>query len=822
MKAKQSTHFVLSVGLAWLACMGVYDSGWAQAPTGGTNAGEVTVVSSKLVEERLAKARADLAVAVALEELNATNRPAGSAAQETVLRRSLLEMLVRLYEQQLDYVAELATAKSRRAELAHEAQSWTGFAEPRPYSILLTDSLHESIQLERLEMANGESALLLLAKLVDEHRASLKEAEEKLRQFNEQLEGDKSAATANRLAWPRELERLRSQAAAASMAMLEMERQIRQERLAASRVRLGLLRQQLVLASAGATLTDADMAAVNARLDADQRELEGELTRAQSRYGGAIRAFEAAKEALRQAQAKPDVDAALVVRLAEEFELRRAQVDTANAELTALRSMLQAGTLARTVWEVRYAAFRSPSAETIRLNKGRLEQFIRRVELWQTYYRQESEIVASQLARLEARLAGLDAASEIAPILRERLAALRERDHLLLRLVREVERGERQIQRLDEELREAAGNLPFLGRLRNAFSGTRSFLAGLWDLELFVAQDTIIVDGAPITGKRSITLGKVISAILILIVGYWLAGLVSRFAEPIFVKRFKIEANQANLIRRWLRVLLVFGLTIFALISVKIPLTVFAFAGGALAIGLGFGLQTLLKNFVSGIIILFERPFRVGDVLDVAGQRGTVSSVGIRSSVLQSWDGTEVLIPNSTLLETNVTNWTYSNRAVRFNLSVGVAYGSDTRRVVQVLGEIVDRHGQVEKDPKPQVLFTEFGESALNFELRFWVDVVKTNSAQIASDLRQMIAGTFAEHGIIIAFPQRDIHLDAARPVPVQIMAPADASKSDGETAKPSVPAGSAPEPPTEDKASLIAKRRPSTSAESKEAGLRA
>src|SRR5213075_2289610 len=150
MKAKRSTHFVLSVGLTWLGCMGVCDSGWAQTPAAqllgaGTAAGatnvEVSGVSSKLVEERLAKARADLAVAVTLEELNATNRPAGTVAQETVLRRSLLEALGRLYEQQLGYVSELATAKSRRAELAHEAQSWTGFSEPRPYSILLTDSL---------------------------------------------------------------------------------------------------------------------------------------------------------------------------------------------------------------------------------------------------------------------------------------------------------------------------------------------------------------------------------------------------------------------------------------------------------------------------------------------------------------------------------------------------------------------------------------------------------------------------------------------------------------------------------------------------------
>ena len=107
---------------------------------------------------------------------------------------------------------------------------------------------------------------------------------------------------------------------------------------------------------------------------------------------------------------------------------------------------------------------------------------------------------------------------------------------------------------------------------------------------------------------------------------------------------------------------------------------------------------------------------------------------------------------------------------VSLTVSVGVAYGSDTRRVVQLLGEIAKRHGVVEKTPEPQVLFTNFGASSLEFELRIWVDVVNANAAQVASDLRQMIAGTFAEYGIVIAFPQQDIHMDSVRPIQVQLM----------------------------------------------------
>jgi small-conductance mechanosensitive channel len=310
--------------------------------------------------------------------------------------------------------------------------------------------------------------------------------------------------------------------------------------------------------------------------------------------------------------------------------------------------------------------------------------------------------------------------------------------------------------------------------VRNLFFDAHGFLSRLWTFELFTSEDTIMVDGQPITGKRTVTVGKITMAVLILVVGYWITGLITRLVEPIIVKRLKIEPNQANLIRRWLRVVLVVCLVLFSLVSVKIPLTVFAFAGGALAIGLGFGMQTMLKNFVSGIIILFERPFRVGDVVEVSGQRGTVTGIGLRASVVQLWDSTEALIPNSTLLETSLTNWTYSNRKVRFTVTVGVAYGSDPRQVIQILGEVAERHGLVEKDPKPQMLLTEFAESTLNFELRFWVDVSKANSAQVSSDLRLMIAGALGEQGIVIAFPQHDVHVDTARPLQVQVVPPAD------------------------------------------------
>lgn len=725
-----------------------------------------TSSATAMLEARLSEARARLS---AMGEAGLTNVPAGVSPQDFWMQRALLHRLVWLYEQQLSNAAELEATRSRRAELVREAQEWNRFAEPPPHSILLSDRLREEIQAEQQEIRHDEAALKTLDQLIQENRRSLAQADEKIRQLNEQLESPGNFESAARLSWQREQERLRSQVASASVAVVDSERLLRQEALAESRVRLGLLERQLVIAEAGATFTQADLDTVTEQIERQRVQFEDELTQAQTRRVVASRALEAAREELRSVQGRTEGSSTTAYAL-EVVSVREAQLEAAETAVYVLRLMLEGISVERTMWDLRFAAHGSRSVETLRESQRRLEVFTRRLDLWRDYARQQSEVCSSQLRLQEARLSSLVPGSELLPLARERLAALRDRDQWMLRFVRGVERAERLTRRWAEGLRSSEGKLPFAGRVQNVFSDARFFLVRLWDFELFTAEDTITVDGQKISGKRSVTIGKVVMALVILVAGIWIIGRITRIFEPIIVKRLKIESYQAGLIRRWLWALMVTCLVVFSLVSVKIPLTVFAFAGGALAIGLGFGTQTLLKNFVSGLILLFERPFRVGDVLEVAGQKGTITSIGLRASILQLWDGTETLIPNSALLENNVTNWTYSNRRVRFAVSVGVAYGSEPRRVIQLLNEVVGRHGLVEKEPQPQVLFTEFGDSTLNFELRYWVDFSRASPPQVASDLRLMIAGAFAEHGIVIAFPQRDVHLDATVPLRVQVL----------------------------------------------------
>jgi small-conductance mechanosensitive channel len=265
------------------------------------------------------------------------------------------------------------------------------------------------------------------------------------------------------------------------------------------------------------------------------------------------------------------------------------------------------------------------------------------------------------------------------------------------------------------------------------------------------------------------------------VLGYVVVSWLVRRLERTMVARLKADPAVARITRRWLQVMLVAVLFVLALDIVKIPLTVFAFLGGALAIGFGFGAQNLLKNLMSGIILLIERPIKVGDIVEISGIVGMVTNISIRASTLRASNGIETLVPNSTLIESNVTNWTLSNPRVRREVRVSVAYGSDTRKVGDTLLAVAERHGQVLKDPAPRVVFEDFGPDALAFTLEFWVDFGKgADWRQIASDLRFMVEKALAEAGIAVPYPQRDVHLDASRPLQVEVVAPAAAEAPRG------------------------------------------
>ena len=214
---------------------------------------------------------------------------------------------------------------------------------------------------------------------------------------------------------------------------------------------------------------------------------------------------------------------------------------------------------------------------------------------------------------------------------------------------------------------------------------------------------------------------------------------------------------------------------LIALRTVNFPLTAFTFAGGALAIGIGFGSQNIMNNFISGLILMLERPVRANDLVELENTHGVIEHIGARSTRIRATDGRHLIVPNSFFLENNVVNWTLSDDLIRTPLSVGVEYGSPTRLVQQLIHQALEENPKVLQKPKPIVIFSEFGDNSLNFDAHFWTRARSPMDVhQLCGDVRFRIDDLFREHDLVIAFPQRDVHLDSASPIEVRMVGPGE------------------------------------------------
>jgi small-conductance mechanosensitive channel len=435
-----------------------------------------------------------------------------------------------------------------------------------------------------------------------------------------------------------------------------------------------------------------------------------------------------------------------------------------------LRSLSDLTRFDLATWETRYQLATGSDPAQRRAAYERLGQFAAEVGPWRRYIEHELEVVRGHIADAEA--AAQATAPEAAADARARLAAWREREAVLVRAEAATAREARKLALWQDEFKARLGTRTPRERLDDAWAVAAQATRTAWNFELFSADDSVEIDGRKVTVTRSVTVGKSVGAVALLVLGYVLSAWLLRRGERAFVRRFHGDASAARIARRWLQVLVVAALFVLALDLVKIPLTVFAFLGGALAIGVGFGAQNLIKNFMSGILLLAERPIKLGDIVEIGGVVGTVTNISIRACTIRSAEGIETLVPNSTFVESNVTNWTLSNRRVRRSVKVAVAYGSDTRQVTDVLRGVAERHGQLLGDPPPRVIFEDFGADGLAFALEYWIDFSQgIDSRQIASDLRYMIARALEDSGIEIPFPQRDLHLAGDAPLRVEVVA---------------------------------------------------
>ena len=260
----------------------------------------------------------------------------------------------------------------------------------------------------------------------------------------------------------------------------------------------------------------------------------------------------------------------------------------------------------------------------------------------------------------------------------------------------------------------------------------------------------------------SVTVSKLIIAIAVFVSSFFLSTLGSHWIKRRMLGRFKASVTAANAVQRIVFYILWIAFALIALNIVKIPLTAFAFMGGAIALGIGVGMQNIFNNLISGFIVIFSRPFKVNDIIEVAGTQGVVDDIGSRATTIRTWDGLDVVLPNRYFLENGVTNWTKADMRKREVLKVGVSYDADSREVEKILLDIVNEHSQTLKNPAPLVIFRNFGDNALEFEIYYWIELKKSSGMKVSSDLRHHIAAVFKREGIEIPFPQSVIHIDSS------------------------------------------------------------
>jgi small-conductance mechanosensitive channel len=256
-----------------------------------------------------------------------------------------------------------------------------------------------------------------------------------------------------------------------------------------------------------------------------------------------------------------------------------------------------------------------------------------------------------------------------------------------------------------------------------------------------------------------ITLWTIISAIILIVLLVIVITQISRVLEKRIFAQKKIDKGVGHGIVILFKYLFITVGIIIILSSSGINLSVLTVLLGTLGVGIGFGLQSITSNFISGIIILFERPIKVGDRIEVGNTSGDVLKISTRATTILTNDHIAIIVPNSDFINKEVINWSYNDRMVRFKIPVSVAFTSDVRLVEKLLLEVAEENSNSLKDPEPVVRFINFGDSGLNFELRVWTTTLIHRQGKITSELNFCIFEKFQKNNIVIPFPQLQVEI---------------------------------------------------------------
>ncbi len=698
--------------------------------------------------------------------------PAGITPAELDDRRRDLEQMALLTTGLLKNSGTLAEARKALEASRADESAWTGFPDPPPYSILMIDELLNERDAVKAKITSFESSLSnfdsILASTLTETKASEEAVSAAIVAVQHAPPDLLEAAK-----WRLEAARAKSRLQATRASYLQMNCDSIKDRITAAKSDLALVERKIKIASPNARFSEEDIIKLGKIAEDRRQTLNKEINAVSKRVKSATATRAQAQAALDALQQTEPPDG----KEPDGLQLAKFRVDVADYRIASLQSiteglesLVQIESLNLKAYQSRRTIMTAPSEEARSKALESITVISERLRAWLNVEENEMATSGAELSKIESRAASITSEDPRFALVNEQRAACSEKLAVLQRVTQAVVAQRKLVRRWVADFTPKTEDTGIVDRIMSIGPLAWERVKSIWAFEVMTFEDKLEVDGQTITGKIPVTLGMLLRAVLFFLIGYWVAARIANRIQNTIVSRGHIAEHQARNLRNWAMIVVGVMLVLGTLSFLKIPLTVFAFFGGALAIGVGFGTQTLIKNFISGIIVLAERKIRVGDVLDVDGVIGTVTEVNTRSSIIRGADDVETMIPNSLFLENRVTNRTLTSAKMRRELRVGAAYGSDPRAVMDILTDSAGRHGLVCKEPAPFAIFEDFGDNALVFTLYFWVDLQGgANAMVVTSDIRLMIEKRFSDAGVGIPYPQRDMHLATDKPLEVRI-----------------------------------------------------
>lgn len=699
-----------------------------------------------------------------LDEPNAEAQlPEGINGAALADRRRDLDQTVRTITRTISLLDELPNARQAAAAAESAANDWSGFEEKPPYSILkLDDLLNQRAALKERDATYRSSQTIFNKSFdgIDEETHSVEN------QMRLALDATGKADANDAAKWRLEAARVKSRLLSVRAFFIRTNIELLEAQTKTVSIQLALLDKQIGIIQKDVVFSEEDLANIKKASDDRIATLRGEIKLIQQRLKDASTARTRAKATFDQlTAADPPTPPADLALAATKLTAAESKLETLQFISDNLESFESLEDLIPVAYENRRTLMESKNAEERATAFENLRSLLNRLNAWEI-------VTANELAATNADLTAQDSNTSVMPPDDPRLPALAdqrkatwEKLGFIQRVAQSIIAHRKNAERWVQEFEASTQKKGFRADFGRSAQAVLNVIKRIWFFEVTKVETVTYSAGVARTAIRVITLGIVITALTLFIIAYLVAAKISRRLQGVIVGRGHIAEAQANTLRTWSMILVSIALALTTLNYFNIPLTVFAFFGGALAIGLGFGTQTLIKNFISGIIMLFERKIRVGDIIEIdANTTGTVTEINTRSSVVRNAEGKETLVPNSLFLENRVTNLTLSNRRVRRVIRLGVGHGSDPSQVITIMKECAERHGLILKEPAPIAILDDITPSGSIFAIFFWVEFnSKTDSNVVASDMRIMIDKRFAESGI--QFQNSDMSLRTDSPL---------------------------------------------------------